>query len=462
MLIESLMHLPLDLCLEILEITIRCINELEIQRAKRFIFLLIAKLYYKCLWLHLGTLSKHDVADLTDQLIMHFQALLTFVSSKFVTSKLCEKKYVQHGIFLKDILRYIKTCMCYKTKTALENYDIFQLLKITYGNPHGCTNYFCKLPIDKVKTIITTLDQELIALLLSQIKQVDCFEFMGWAEIDDEENIMISLQRAIIMECYYFIEFMKQDEFLLTNEHLLHCLQQLIGSSISEESILTLQELCHSIANGKLDGMKELIKRYKEWDLSTLNFISNKTELLNKQDVGILLEYLHYIFAHTKIYKEKHQAYILVLKVLIQQPLSDMYVIILQYTLRHFYDNRLTCLFDGEHFKMFIESNINMPDHQKFRIILIFVMLNPKRVLTTLVKVAIGSTKTEYRNIIFKRPEIYFLYAFFVLRLDNQNNLLIYILNDIWLHDRSTWCYKQFEAFINGMLQEKVIYNVIN
>jgi len=475
LLIESLMHLPLDLCVDILEITIRCINELEIVRARRFVFLLISKLYYKCLWLHLGTLSKRNMMELVHELVAHFQTLLDFVGSKLVTFKSSDQeKYVQHGILLKDMLRCVKTCMRYKTKNFPNKNERLQLLEITYGNTNGCTDYFCKLSTDEVKSIITTLDQELVTLLLDQIKQVDCFEFMGWAEVDDNidyndndnnddnENVTISLQRAIIIECHYFREFMKQNEFLLTSDHLLHCLEQLIGSNRSEESIVTLEELCHSIENGELDNMRELMKYYKKWDLSVLEFISRKTELLNIKDISILLEYLHYMFRRTNIYEEKHQAYTLVLKVLMQQQLSDMYLIVLQYTLQHFHDNRLAFLFNSERFKKFIESKVNMHDHQELRIILIFVMLNPKKVLTTLVRVAIGSTEIEYRNVMFKRPQIYFLYAFLVSKLDDQNNLLTYLLNDVWLHDHSTWCYKQFEAFINDLFEEKVMCNCIN
>ncbi|XP_071566542.1 uncharacterized protein [Temnothorax nylanderi] len=416
LLIESLMHLPLDVCVEILEITIRCINELEILRERRFVFLLISKLYYKCMWLHVGTLSKRDVEELACQLVTHFQALLEVASSKFILPKSSnQEKYVQHGILLKYVIRCIKMCMRYKTKDFQENGQFVQPFKITYGNPDGCTDFFCQLPLDK---------------------------------------------RAIIIECRCFMEFMKRDEFLLTNEHLLHCLQQLIGSSQSEESALTLQELCDCITNGKLDeeiGMKKLIRRYKEWDLTVFNFISRKTKALNEEDIGILFEYLHYVFAHTHTYKEKHEAYILVLKVLLQERLSTMYRLVLQYTLRHFHDNRLEYLFDSENFKKFIESNINMHDQDKLRIILIFVMLNPKEVLTTLVRATMGSTETKYRNVMFKRPQLAYLHTFLTLKLDNQNNLLTYLLNDAWQHDHSTWCYKQFEAFMNDMLENEAI-----
>lgn len=462
LLIESLMHLPMDVCVEILEITIRCINELETLRDKRFVFLLISKLYYKCIWLHTGVLSKHDVTELVCQLVAHFQALLDIVRSKLIIFESLEEKYVQHGILLKDILRCIKTCMSYKAERSLQEGSILSQtskFKITYGNS-DYTDYFFKIRIDKVQSIVATLNQELITLLQDQIKQVDCFEFMEWAEVDDKENVIISLQRAIIIECHCFMEFMKRDEFLLTNEQLLHCLQQLVGSSKFEESILTFKELCDSITSEKLDKeicIKELMKHYKKWNLPILNFINKNTNLLNEEDLVIVLEYLHYIFAHAHV-EEKYDVYILVLKILIQKHLSTIYSLILQHTLRHFHDSHLACLFNSEHFNKFIENDINMHDQEKLFIILIFVMLNPKEVLTTLVRVAIGSTKIKYRNVMLKKSYLAYLHSFLTLKLDDQNNLLTYFLNDAWLHDHSTWHYKQFETFMNDMLETEVIY----
>ncbi|XP_011877907.1 PREDICTED: uncharacterized protein LOC105567570 [Vollenhovia emeryi] len=461
LLIESLMHMPLDICVEILEATVRCLNEQQIVQNRRFVFLLISKLYYKCKLLNVNTVSKRDIVELANQLVAHFQALLDIVSSKFIKSSDPEK-YTKHGILLKDLLRCVKTCMSYKSEYYEENNAFLRELNITYGSFNNSTAHLGKFPIDKVQAIVEELNQELFKLLQDQIEQIDCFEFIEWAEVDDEENVMISLQRAIIIECHCFMEFMKRDEIL--NENLFHCLQQIVGSNKpAEEHILSIEEICYKITNSQLDKdivMRELMERYKKWDLIVLNLLNEKAKLLDIKDFSVLLKYLHYIFSprSTNMSDEaKHQAYILVLKILMQKRLSIMYHTVLQYTVQHFHDNRLTCLFNSEVFKKFIESNINMHDQEKLRCILIFVMLNPKVVLTTLVRVMLGSSKPEYRNVMFKKPQLAYLHTFLTIKLDEQNSLLTYLLNDAWLNDHSTWHYKQFESFMNDMLETEAI-----
>ncbi|XP_011703237.1 PREDICTED: uncharacterized protein LOC105459155, partial [Wasmannia auropunctata] len=324
LLVESLMHIPLDLCVEILEITIKYIDELPIPRARRLIFLLIYKIYNKCLRLHLGILSEQNVTKRVNQLIMYFEILLDLlVSPKFIISHPLSEK--QHGIFVKNILYYIKKCMHNKIKNHSENHNITKLFRLTYGNNFNeHPNYHHMLPAKEVKAIIIRLEQKLATLLLNQIKLVDCNECKDWENIDDDENPVISLRRAIIIECHYLREFMKQNEFLVTNEQLFLCLERLIGLRKSEKSILTIQELCHDIAKGKLHGMKELIKRYKEWDLSTLDFINKRIKFLSTDDIYVVLEYLHYIFAYLHTKAEKYRMYVSVLKIIIQLTVEDM------------------------------------------------------------------------------------------------------------------------------------------
>ncbi|GAB1863122.1 hypothetical protein CAJAP_04201 [Camponotus japonicus] len=458
-LVESLMYIPLDLCVDILDVAIKCIDELDIPRAKCLILALNNKIYEKCLRLNLGALSEKDITERACQLVANFQALLDLLGSPryMGSSELSEvARYEQHGLLLKCILRHIKFCMSKKIESYTDNLYEEKLLKLTYGNvAHNRVNYYCTLPVDKVRSIVTTLDEELISLLLNQIKQVDCYEYMGWLEVNDTENILIPLQRAIVIECHYFINFMKENEFLKNNDHLSHCIQQLLGSVNGKECLLTLQELCHGIANGKPNGMKELMKRYKEWDTSILSFINERIQLLQKDDCCILLEYLHQMFATSHTEVEKYQAYVLVLRAILQQNVQDVYYIVIKYVLRHFDDNRLEYLYNHKLFIKFMQRDACIAESEKLLILLIFLLLNAKKVLTTLVEIAIGCNK--YENIMFSLKDILLLRSFFIIQKTNEYNLLVYILKDVCLQKNVTWSCKHFPIFMNTVLDHKLI-----
>ncbi|XP_018302740.1 uncharacterized protein [Mycetomoellerius zeteki] len=436
LLIESLVHIPLDLCVEILQLTIKHIDGLAISRAKRLILLLIYKVYYKCLWLHLGTISIKNVMNCVHQLIAYFEILLNLLVLKFINSHnlSIENKYLQHGILVKNILKCIKKCISSKIKNYLENYnDRAMLFRLTYGNEH--INCYHLLPPNEVKSIIITLDQKLITLLLNQIKHVDSFEYAIWRNIVDDENTMISLHRAIIIECHYLREFMKQNNFLMKYEQLFLCLEQLIGPMKSEESILTLQELYHDIAKGKLHGIKELIKRYKEWDLYTLDFIRQRVKYLDLNDFYVVLEYLYYKFAYLHTKTEKYRIYISVLKILIYLKEHDLHRVILQYMERHFDDNCLEYLYNEKSFDTFLQQNLlvgefnnsrSMMNTQKCHALLIFILLNPKDVLSN-----------------------------YNLKKD-QSNVLMYILKNIVLQQRRAW-HTNFRTFMNKVLDYQIV-----
>ncbi|KYN00243.1 hypothetical protein ALC62_08989 [Cyphomyrmex costatus] len=467
LLIESLIHIPLDLCVEILDITIKHIDRLPILRARRLILLLIYKVYYKCLWLHLGTVSEKNVMKYVHQLVMHFEMLLNLLVPKFITSYnlSIEKKYLQHGILVKNILQCIKKCINTKIKSYLKNYDRIMLFRLSYGNNNKYMKYCHSFSPNKVKSIIIILDKKLTALLLEQIKHVDTFEHTVWRDIVDDENTLISLHRAIIMECHYLKEFIKQNNLLVQNEQLFLCLEQLTGPIKSEESILTLQELCHNIAKGKLHGIKELIKRYKEWDLYILDFIRQRIKFLNLNDFYIILEYLYYKFAYLHIKTEKYRLYVSVLKILIQLKEHDLHNIILKYIEQHFDDNCLECLYNEKSFDIFVRRNLLIEEFnnsrsmmsttsQRCHVLLIFILLNSKDVLSKLI---FYEMKIEPPNSILFQDNAfaYFLRNYYNLKKD-RSNMLMYILKNIVLQKRITW-HTNFRIFMNKILNYQMI-----
>ncbi|XP_071640758.1 uncharacterized protein [Temnothorax longispinosus] len=468
LLVESLVHIPLDLCVEILEITIKYIlgSKLKNSRTRRLHYLLIYKIYYKCLWLHLGTVSENVIKRI-NRLTMYFEMLcdwLVSFNNEFVTSHelSTKEKNVRHGIIVKNLFRCIRKCMHSKIERYSENHNLAKLFPLTYGNCDEQMNYYHLIPANKIKSIVIRFDQQLETLLLKHIKNINFFEFMAGENINDNENPTISLQNAIVMECHYFIKFTKRNEFL-ANEVLFNCLEQLTSSRKSEKSILTVQELCNDIAKGRPHGLKELIKRYKEWDLSTLDFLNKRIDMLKTDDLYVIIKYLHHIFAYPHTEAEKHRVYISVLKILIRLEDPDINFIIVKYIKEYFYDKRLECLYDESCLDAFIRR-ISYdallypipPDDmsgQDRRALIIFILLNPKDVLSKL----IYQINIELSRSVFFP---YFVQECYEVLIDRYN-VLMHILKDIILQRRMIW-HSRFTSFLNNILLFKVMYYVVN
>jgi len=464
LLVESLAHLPLDLCIQILKTTIEYIDELEFGLSRRRLaFLLMYQVYCKCLRLHLGVLSEENMTTCINQLIRYFDILYSLVTEcDCVTFRALAfgKQCSQRGILVKNFLRYVKKCMHSKIENYWENCKLAELFTLTYRNFNKHTNYYHMFPANDVKFIIMKFDRKLVTFLLYQIRRVKPLEYIIWGNICDDENKIISLQRAIVMECHYLKEFIKQNDFLVSNKQLFLGLKRLIGPRKSEESILTLEELCHEIADDRYGRhiMKELIKRYKEWDLSTLDLINERIELLKIYDVFvILLEYLHYKFTYLRTETEKYRVYVSVLKILIQLTVEDLHSAIKIYVERHFDDNPLEYLYNERCFIEFIErfpfnENNDFSAPEKLRTILIFILLNPKEILNKLVKYEINSETETFNSILSRLPLVQ---SYYKLRR-GRYNLLMYILKDILFQQRIALSH----CFIN-FLEDALIFQVM-
>ncbi|KYN28396.1 hypothetical protein ALC57_02123 [Trachymyrmex cornetzi] len=471
LLIESLMHIPLDLCVEILDITFKHINELTVTRAKRLIFYLTYKLYNKCLWLHLGTISAENVTKSFQKLLMYFEILLHLIINpkKYVTShnNLITEKYLQHGILVKSILHCVKMCMYSKIKNYLENYNLTRFFRLTYGNYYNnYAKYHQTFPASEIKSIIVRLDHKLATILLNQIRYIDYSEYRVWKSFYANEITVISLHRSIIIDCHNLKEFMKQNDFLVKNEQMYFCLKRLIGSRKSEEYILTIQELCHRITKGKLHGMKELIMRYEEWDLCTLDFIGQKRNLLRFNDFYVILEYLYYKFAYLHTKAKKYQVYVSVLKILNHLKEQDLHFVILKYINQHFDDNCLEDLYNEKSFDAFMwqhfllekfsdSQSMRNATAQRCRSFLTFILLNPKAVLSKLIFYELENIESP-NSILFQHNMIaYFLRSYYSLKKD-ECNVLTYILKSMILEQTMEW-HVNYKTFITKVLDYQMM-----
>jgi len=444
------MYVPMDLYVEILEIIVKCIHELEHERARCLIIRLTGNIYKKCLQLNRTQVSEQDLKEHAWQLVAYFKTLLDqLIDSKItdfpeLSTQSNEEEYQKHGIFIKLLLRHIKKCIC-MVETIDKDCTIANLFTLS----HTLTTDHNMLSVDDIESIIKNLTQELITLLLKQLKQIDFHEFLYWAEVVDTDNVMVSLQREIVIECQNFMQFMKRNIFPENNDDLQLCLQQIVGNS---EPILSLAEL-RSVVTLEPRYVRELSERYREWDEFTLNFINQNLESI-MIDKYVLFDYLYHVFKYKRCQVKLIQTFHLVLKILIRLDIHTLYSNILRYTISHLHDNPLVLLFKMENFIEFMAYNESICEPRRARRLLIYFLLNAKAVLFTLVKILIGCR--EYKHIVFTAQNMLLLRPFICINVNDRYNMLISCLKNICMRDIE-WCCKKFLDFVNIMLKEEVI-----
>ncbi|KAK2587869.1 hypothetical protein KPH14_003966 [Odynerus spinipes] len=453
-LLESILHVPLDLSIEMIDIIRSCIEELEFERAINIVFGLIINVYKKFILISNNGTQSSNIIESIKNLIANFQELLLLLTNEKIIKMeetFGSKKYKRSGILLKRIIKVVKECIECDTKETEVSEDTEKIYKITFGREPiaRCEDSF-------ITEAITTMHQDLLSLLLKKIKEIDCNIYLEWVELDDTDNPTISLQKAIGNECYYFVEFLKANKELSQNEHLIECLQQLSSKPISDEidSILTVQELCHGTKEGKKECIKELISRYKEWDKTIINCIYEKKSSLDKDDCLNLLEYLTYVLVQTDN-KEYHEyVYSRVTQILICQSLPDILVILVEYLTKHDGRNCLECFYTEEAFNDFIIYNTNMKSPQILKIILLFLLRNPKKVLSILLKIAIGYP--EYENVMIAPQDLLLLSPIMSIREDSNETFLRSTLKTICL-ENVEWNARKFQNLLFALLDSSVL-----
>nr|XP_012146860.1 PREDICTED: uncharacterized protein LOC100877178 [Megachile rotundata] len=459
-LIESLLYVPFDLCTEILKIITKYIDKLPFQRSIKIMYRLVLIIYTKFLQLKETGIQSVNVEESIQDLLINFEEfLLVLTNSKlsYLTELSGLKKYERYGIMLKKLICTIRKCLENKTDEIICK-DLEKLYQITFGKEP-----FVKCENIIVENTMSTLNKQLVSILLNKIKEIDCNIYLNWAELDDEENTMISLQRSIGIECYYFIEFIKNDGQLSQDTHLIECLQQLSSKPDPKQSnfVLNLQELCSAISDGKKECMKELLCRYKEWDRSVLEFVYDNSSLLDKKDFLTLLEYLTFVLSQSTEENLKEFSYTLVTKLVALQSVPDIYEIVVMYVTKYDGKNNLESSHTEEVFNDFITRNANLQTPMVLKTVLLFLLKNPRTVLTILVKITIGHP--QYENIMISVRDLLLLSPFMQIREDNGQLFLINILKTICI-ENSQWNAKKFMDFIQITLDSSIftIHDLMN
>lgn len=460
-LIESLLYIPLDLCTEVVKTVTKCIDRLPFQRLVKAIYQLILIIYTKFSQLKECSVQSKNVEESVQNLLMSFEEFLLLLTNPklpYLMEASGLKKCEQHGIMLKKLICTIRKCLESKNKKILISSELEKLYNITFGR-----EALVKCESTLIENTISTLNQQLVNLLLTKIKEVDCNIYLSWAELDDQENNMISLQRSIGIECYYFIDFVSNDKEISENTHLIECLQQLSCKSDPKQSsfALSLSELCCAIHSGKKELMRELLCRYKEWDRMVLDFIYDNRSLLEKKDCLTLLEYLTFVLMQSTEEDLKEFSYTLVIKILSCQSVTNIYEVITMYLTKYDGKSYLDCPHTDEAFHEFIMRNTNLQTSTNLKTVLLFLLKNPKMVLIVLLKITIGHS--HYRNIMISPNDLLLLSPFMQIREGNNQILLTSVLRIICI-ENTEWNAKKFMDLVNIMLDNSVIkvHDLIN
>ena len=445
---ESILYVPLDLCVEILEISRRCVEYLEFDRAFNTLLTLISNGYKKfIITKDLGSQTS-SFEEFLERLVNAIHELIPLLSNERII-RLDEvsdlKKYERYGIILKNILKVVRDSL--ESNSINLSKEKEKLYKITFGNQSPTQGNE-----EVMQRYLEDLNQELMNLLLRKIKEIDCKIYIGWAELD-YDNSSISLQRSIGLDCYYFVEAMKNNVQLSKFEHLIECLNQLASKPDAEIPLseLSLEELC-SKADGKTtEFMKELMKRYKDWNESIFDCIEKNESLLDKDDCLYLLEYLLSIISQPD--KEAHiqRVFTFVTKVLLIQSITDLYSITIEYLLNHDGCNMLEFPKTEEHFKDFITHNATFNCPKNLRFVLISVIKSPRKILTILLKMVIGHP--SYEHVMISPGDFFLLAPILKIRTENGRTLLMNILGECM--QNSEWNVKKFAHFIQVMEENK-------
>ena len=453
-LIRSLLYVPLDLCTEILEIVRKCIEELPFQRLLDSICELILTAYTKFLGLKEAGIQSTNVEESVESFLINFEEVLLLLTNPqliHLTEVSSTRKYERSGIILKRFISTIKSCLERRTKGSVTSDGLEKLYNITFGGEQ-----FVKCEDTLIETGLTSLNEKMIDALLNTIKEIDCYTYLSWAELDDDENNMITLQRSIGNECYYFIQFIQNDQQLCENTHLIECLQHLSSKSDPKQSsfVLSLQELCCAISDGKRELVKELLCRYKEWDHSILDFVYKNETLLDKKDCLNLLEYLAFALTQPNEETIKELCHTVVTTILMHRDVSDIYEIVTAYLTKHDGKSYIKSSHTEHAFNEFITRNSNLQTSTILKAVLLFLSQDLKLVLTILVKITIGHP--DYRNIMISANDMLLLSPFMRIREDNNQIIVTSVLRTVCI-ENVEWNGKKFMYFVRAVLDNSDI-----
>jgi hypothetical protein len=275
----------------------------------------------------------------------------------------------------------VKTCFTSKCKTFELNSEMEKMYKLTFG-----WKPFEKLDDTIFQELINEIDRELTTLLLNKVKEIDCNIYLNWTEYNDEEHTFMTLQRAIGLDCHFFIEDLKNFNYSHIQEfnHLVECLGQLASKPDPKDNIENLQpeDLLRGATEGNENCLVSLFERYKEWDISLLtkdiclDLIENFAEKLG--------------CVHEQLSLEKLQKSLLTFtKTLVHLNITEQFEVTIKCILQFSENENIVDIIDIASFEKFIIHNPYFSNTKNLKVILFFLCLSVKPTLKILLKMVI-------------------------------------------------------------------------
>lgn len=354
-------------------------------------------------------------------------------------------RYERQGIILKNIIRMNKLCVTEKMRGNVDE-DSEKLYILTFGN-ESCM----QLPSEFLKSFIDEMDQSLSLLLVKHLKEVTCHMYLAWAEAKDPDNPLLSLQRAIITECIYFLKAAETEAKLWENQELLMCLDQLIGSQTRPQ--LTLEEIYHGVESGNLTDLKELLHYYPDWNETTLQFIKTKHHMLQNKDFEVLFKYLKYEF---QLRRYTQRVYLMqqatIIEMLLQRNVKDIYDITLMFVVHHYRDNFLREQHNLDDFYALMENAIGLWHNPLFvKNLLVHILCSPQQILKALLHMAVDMTD----RVVCSPQQLLLLRPFLCVKISEDQSLLTDLLYQLCM-DPNLWELKKYTNLIIVMLSNFV------
>ncbi|XP_008544763.1 uncharacterized protein LOC103569309 [Microplitis demolitor] len=450
LLTEMILYCPLELCVEIMETVPRCLNIMSFECAKTFIFHFISNAYKKLLLMKHKSLQSSELDMSLNKFAVQFQELVSIIRGHKLLrlDDDTKKKKERLGFIIKDIAKLILECLEYQQKDLVPEADKEKLYKITFGR-----EFIVKPEPEAVERHLGDFNAELLSMLSAILQEVDIDTYLEWAELDSPEDSSKSLQQSVGADCYNLIEALKKSEQLKLDDDLVKCLEHL-ASKPKQPSDLSLEELCRGVDEGKKECLKQLTNQYQKWDPYIFQRVKPHFELFDKDDFLNLLEYLTDLIESKSNEDHKQRVYNLATKILLKLEITEVYEVAVEYILKHDAKNILESVNTEEMFNGFITCNTNFKDSMKLRILLFFIMKNPRKFLMTVIKMSIGSS--EFPNVMIPAEDLLLLSPIMKIFDETSTKLVLSVLLENIGLKRTDFKSTKFYNFLQTLIDNDV------